>query len=264
MGGDVYDSQTGETTVLAGTHRWSSPCGDLFAAMALAQSDVTNVEKTGINPAFRSKYTKLGDVLEEVRPKFAAQGIAITQMPINGAGNNIGVVTLFAHESGQWIESTLYVSPTKFDAQGAGSVITYLRRYALMAMAGVAPDDDDDGNAAVGRPSESPGKASTARARPPAATAGYTRPQAAPAPSEAKADATQRWKELRDEIDACMTIPAPNGLEGLPGSPAWVACFAKVVESEDSEERGNQVMGLLFERIEKRKTMLLGETEGGY
>jgi hypothetical protein len=149
---DDFNHETGEIiTIAADTRRMTNPCGELFAAMALAQASIENVAKDGINPAFKSKYARLGEVLDEVRPKYAAQGIAIMQMPINGEGNQIGVVTLFAHKSGQWLESTLYVAPVKFDAQGAGSVITYLRRYALMAMAGVAPDDDDS-NAAVAQP----------------------------------------------------------------------------------------------------------------
>ena len=36
----------------------------------------------------------------------------------------------------------------KQDMQGLGSAMTYARRYGLMAMAGIAPEDDD-GNAAV-------------------------------------------------------------------------------------------------------------------
>jgi len=44
--------------------------------------------------------------------------------------------------------STSYtVKANKQDAQGAGSVITYCRRYALQSIAGI-PSEDDDGNAA--------------------------------------------------------------------------------------------------------------------
>ncbi len=91
-------------------------------------------------------------------------------------------------------------------------------------------------------------------------TRGYQRHQAAPAPSDAKVEATRRWKELRDEIDACTTIPAPNGLDGIDGSPAWVACTEHVARAGDNEVN---VMGLLRDRIEKRRAMLL-EPEGGY
>jgi hypothetical protein len=149
--------------------RTSPEIGALAEAIAKAQAELENVDKTGSNPAFKAdgkaaKYVKLGAVLDAVRPIFAKHGIAVVQMPVNGEGSNVGIVTLLAHSGGQWIESRMYVAPMKFDAQGAGSAITYLRRYSLMAMAGVAPDDDD-GNAAVARPE---GTAAPSRARAPA------------------------------------------------------------------------------------------------
>ena len=61
-----------------------------------------------------------------------------------------------------------------------------------------------------------------------------------------------------------MTIPAPNGLDGIKGSPAWVACHAKVLEAEASEQRADEVMALLDDRIEKRRAMLADQAEGGY
>lgn len=129
----------------------------ISAALVKAQAEIENVEATGKNPAFKrdgkeSRYATLGGVLDEVRLKLAKHGVCILQMPINGDGPNIGVSTRLLHSSGQWIESTLYVAPTKFDAQGAGSVITYLRRYALMAMTGIAPEDDDGNAASLGAP----------------------------------------------------------------------------------------------------------------
>jgi hypothetical protein len=57
------------------------------------------------------------------------------------------VVTTLAHETGQWVRGRLALPLAKTDPQGIGSAITYGRRYALAAMVGVAPEDDD-GNAA--------------------------------------------------------------------------------------------------------------------
>jgi hypothetical protein len=133
--------------------RASEEINEIAAAIAKAQAELENVERGGTNPHFHSRYAQLGAVLDEVRPKFAKQGIAILQHAVNGEGPYVGIVTRLAHSSGQWIESSLYIAPTRFDAQGVGSVISYLRRYALMAVAGIGPDDDD-GEAAVGRPQE--------------------------------------------------------------------------------------------------------------
>ncbi len=124
----------------------------ISAALVNAQKAIRNVTKSGKNPHFKSTYATLADVLDEVRPKFAHFGVYIMQAAINGEGANIGVTTRLLHSSGQWIESTLYVAPMKFDAQGAGSAIKYLRRYALMSMAGLGDEEDDDGEAAVAQP----------------------------------------------------------------------------------------------------------------
>jgi hypothetical protein len=73
-------------------------------------------------------------------------------MPTNAAGSKIGVTTLLGHSSGQWIESTFHVEPARFDAQGAGSAVTYLRRYSLMSILGIAAEDDDGEGAVAGPP----------------------------------------------------------------------------------------------------------------
>jgi hypothetical protein len=57
------------------------------------------------------------------------------------------LVTRLIHESGEWLGSRYPVHPVKADPQGEGSALTYARRYALMALVGIAPEDDD-GNAA--------------------------------------------------------------------------------------------------------------------
>jgi len=189
---DAVNPGTGE--IGGFSHRWSDPANEIFGALAKAQAGIKNAIRESTNPHFRSRYADLASVKEACWESLTAAGIAVVQMPIND-GPNIGVVTLFAHGSGQWIEGTVYVAPTKYDAQGVGSVITYLRRYALAAMAGVAPDDDD-GEAAVGRPAER-----TAPASGNGATRAPQRLAPAPAPSDAAAEVSKRWKEIARDID---------------------------------------------------------------
>jgi hypothetical protein len=55
---------------------------------------------------------------------------------------------MLTHESGEWISQEMSVPVSKVDPQGAGSALTYMRRYALAAVVGVV-QADDDGNAAV-------------------------------------------------------------------------------------------------------------------
>ena len=126
---------------------------ELFAALAKAQGEVENASKSSNNPHFKSKYADLAEVLNTVRPVFAKNDLSIMQSTAFN-GSFVSVTTLVAHKSGGLIYSTASCVPGKTDAQGIGSATTYLRRYSLAAMAGIA-QEDDDGNAAAhnGKPS---------------------------------------------------------------------------------------------------------------
>ncbi len=118
----------------------------LAIAMCKAQGQMGGAHKGANNPFFKSKYADLSSVVEAVKEPFAANGLSYVQFPIND-GDKIGVETILMHESGEWLINRFTVKASKQDAQGAGSVITYCRRYGLQAVAGI-PSEDDDGNAA--------------------------------------------------------------------------------------------------------------------
>lgn len=120
----------------------------ISAAIAKAQAEVENAGKNAANPHFKSRYADLAEILNTVRPVFSAHNLAILQMPSFDAGV-ASVETMISHSSGEWISSVCSAPVSKQDAQGVGSAITYLRRYSLAAMAGIAQEDDDS-NSAVG------------------------------------------------------------------------------------------------------------------
>jgi hypothetical protein len=122
---------------------------ELAEALAKAQAEIGNAGKNAANPHFRSRYADLAEVLNTVRPVFAQHGLSVMQFPGFESGM-VSVETVIAHSSGEWISSTLHAPVSKHDAQGVGSALTYARRYSLAACAGIA-QEDDDGEAAVGR-----------------------------------------------------------------------------------------------------------------
>jgi hypothetical protein len=122
----------------------------LAKAIALSQLHVENALKSSTNPHFKSKYADLAEILNTVRPVFSANGIAIVQTPTFESGV-ASVETMLCHESGEFISSVCSSPVSKQDAQGIGSAITYLRRYSLAAMCGIA-QEDDDGQQAVAPP----------------------------------------------------------------------------------------------------------------
>ena len=118
----------------------------LAAAMCKAQSEMGGAHKGANNPFFKSKYADLVAVVQAVKEPFANNGLSYVQFPIND-GDKIGVETILMHESGEWLMNSFAVKVSKQDAQGAGSAITYCRRYGLQSIAGI-PSEDDDGNGA--------------------------------------------------------------------------------------------------------------------
>ena len=124
---------------------------ELFAALAKAQAEIENASKNAANPHFRSRYADLAEVLNTVRPVLAKHGLSVMQSTAFG-GAMVSVETVLAHSSGGLVSSTASCVPAKVDAQGVGAATTYLRRYALAAMAGVAQEDDDGNSSAHNKP----------------------------------------------------------------------------------------------------------------
>ncbi len=117
-------------------------------AFGKAQNEFPLIKKTDKNPFFKSKYAGLPSVLEVVLPILHTNGFYISQSPISD-GDKIGVKTRIVHvESGESMEDSFTMTLAKNDPQGAGSAITYARRYALVSMLGLNVDEDDDGNKA--------------------------------------------------------------------------------------------------------------------
>lgn len=130
------------------TVQWEGERAPFAKAFVAAQKATEAVKKAATNPAFKSKYADLSAVVEAVIPALNSHGIGVMQFP-SSDGETISVTTVFLHESGSSVSGTLALRPSKSDAQGAGSAITYARRYSLLAMTGAAPEDDD-GAAASG------------------------------------------------------------------------------------------------------------------
>jgi ERF superfamily. len=131
--------------------KYSPQLNELAKALAIAQGAMEAAKKDKNNPAFgkASKYADLASIWDSVREPLSKNGLSVIQLPCMDEQGRVAVATLLMHSSGQWIEATYALAPTKSDPQGFGSAITYMKRYALTGT-GVAPEDDD-GNAATAR-----------------------------------------------------------------------------------------------------------------
>jgi hypothetical protein len=166
----------------------AQPLGSLAAALAAAQGEIEGAKKDSENPFFKSSYADLASVWDACRAPLVKNGLAIIQL-VKGGPDTVTIETILAHKSGERIGSELTLRPKATDPQGIGSAITYGRRYALAAMVGVCPVDDD-GEAAMGRTApkapQSPRSPAPGTDEPFPDKPAYEQPLANPAPSAAQ------------------------------------------------------------------------------
>lgn len=124
----------------------SETINQIAAAVIAAQGELGAAKKTADNPFYKTKYADLAGVIETARPVLTRHGLGVVQSA-DCDGELAVVETLLVHTSGEWFKSRTVLKPTKADPQGMGSAVTYARRYAFMAIIGLAAEDDD-GNAA--------------------------------------------------------------------------------------------------------------------
>lgn len=135
----------------------------LAAALVAALEDLTVVEKnrtvdiqlkTGARKTYG--YADIADVVKLTRPTLYGHGL-VALTPIHDHGDGLACTVTILHTSGERLDLGPFPFPHGHDAQATGSMVTYHRRYALLAALGMAAgDDDDDGAAAKPRQVEAP------------------------------------------------------------------------------------------------------------
>ncbi len=126
---------------------------ELLEALSRAQGKVENAKRGTENPHFKKTYADLATVWDTIREPLTSEGLSVVQLPCEAPVGQVGLVTIIGHKSGQSIQEKFYLGlKDPSNPQCAGSCLTYMKRYALMGVAGIAPEDDD-GNASAGKPS---------------------------------------------------------------------------------------------------------------
>ena len=137
-------------------HRSSPSIASLAAALAKAQAELVNPEKSlvatirsdgnrGDERSFR--YAPLSSGLEIVRKTLSQHEIAALQTTaIDQTAGTVNLTTVLAHASGEWIASDWPVCAVADTAtpRRMGAALTYARRYALFTLVGIAGEDDLD------------------------------------------------------------------------------------------------------------------------
>ncbi len=120
------------------------------AALVECQGKLKSAHMDATNPFFKSKYATLGAIIEASREPLYNAGLAV-QQNVDLIGGLVSVHTIIRHKSGQCLDGGTMALPIgendrNSDAQLAGSLMTYLKRYAWASVLGIYADSDDDGN----------------------------------------------------------------------------------------------------------------------
>ena len=178
----------------------------IASALATAQMKMGKALKQTNNPHFRSKYADLGAVADACLPALNESGIAVIQ-PTGEDETGRFVETVFIHgESGEKLSCRVPLIVQKNDMQGYGSAVTYARRYGLMTMAGIAPEDDDGVAASKAAPkSEAPQQRQEQKSQEPNKetiehTIGYL------GQSDSLDDLKERWLNIPDALRQVSSV----------------------------------------------------------
>lgn len=193
----------------------------LIEALAAAQGQFPAVLKDrkatvkSDKGSYSYSYANLADVLAAVRPVLSAHQIAVIQhIEPNGSGL---LLRTALRGYGEALESLMPVTTGPTAPQALGSALSYYRRYALMALVGVAAEEDDDDGAEAGRHP------------PPRPT---SRDQSRPPLDRMTKASLDTLDEIGRELDAAERKPR------LPPDDAWLeAAKLKVANSEPDELR---------------------------
>lgn len=129
------------------------------AAFAQMQGEIPIITERGeiaVNGQVRSKYARLEDILEVVRPILSRHGFAIRHRN-EFSENRLKIIGILSHRSGHSeqdeFEAKADVSGSKNDIQALGSTRSYGQRYTTISLLGIATKgEDDDGRASEKRP----------------------------------------------------------------------------------------------------------------
>lgn len=131
----------------------SDPCNELFTALATAQKSITNPKREKevevfskrTQKKYKFKYAPLDTIIDHVRKPLTDNGLWFIQT-LKKAGDRYCLVTHLTHSSGQWVRGEAPILAEDNANQSFGSGLSYMRRYMLAAILGLANADDDDAN----------------------------------------------------------------------------------------------------------------------
>lgn len=161
--------------------------------------------KTKTGGEYKFKYATLDAIIEHVRKPLTENGLWFTQT-LDEVGGRYKLITTLFHSSGQYLTSATPLLVGGGGNQEFGSALTYMRRYALSAILGIAADEDDDANTADGNSiTHSSDRKPAQRQQAPA-----DKPQGQARTATPQSNADAAWKQdaerIKREIQGASTV----------------------------------------------------------
>lgn len=123
----------------------SDNISELAAALAKAQGKLASAKKDSKGHGYN--YSDLATVIEAAKEVLPENGLAYSQLVGNSLNDTVSVTTILMHSSGQFISQEASIKVPEMrgvnDAQKAGAALSYLRRYSLQSILGMASEDND-------------------------------------------------------------------------------------------------------------------------
>ena len=119
----------------------------LNAALAKAQAEFPKIPRSSTvkTSAYEFSYAPLDKILELTREPLTKNGLALVQLLTHGENEEAMLRTELRHASGETIGASFPLRNVPQRAQDLGALLTYVRRYAICAILGIAAEDDTDG-----------------------------------------------------------------------------------------------------------------------
>lgn len=127
----------------SGTAKLAAALAQVQAKLPTLERDRTVTVETKRGEPYSYSYVTLAKLSEIVLPLLAEHGLAFTALPGMGSDGKMCVRYSLLHESGESLTGEFPVSG-EGGIQMIGGRITYIRRYCLAAVVGVAADEDDE------------------------------------------------------------------------------------------------------------------------
>lgn len=129
------------------TQQFMSPDIDAYSsAMVAARDDFKTLEKSGSRKDLNYNYAKIEDIYNAVVPALTNNGIQIDHFRFAiSDGREILATRLTHSKSKQFRQDSSWLDAEKPGNQAKGSALTYMKKYAVLNLCGLAPDEDDDG-----------------------------------------------------------------------------------------------------------------------